>query len=188
MKKINGTVAYFSKIDINAISLSGKIKMKICTKDELDTLYECGLQSTAIFGEILKKHCESIPEMLPDAEIIRLMNLYLDGIADIIEKHREYLILPESSVPLEGALPDCSIPSSTLGEKIVSEYTGISIPEVGKLNYLIYRLYLADAVKYNLGRTEKGIEYLNTAYLEMFSEYDRGTFLAGGAVVKRICR
>ena len=56
--------------------------------------------------------------------------------------------------------------------------------QVEGLNYLIYRLYLADAVKYNLGRTEKGIAYLNTAYAEMFAEFDRQTFLSGGIVNK----
>lgn len=187
-KKINGTAAYFSQLGINAVSLCGKIKIKICTKNELDRLTESGSQSAEIFGEILKKYGDDIPFTLPDAELMRLMGAYIDGIAEIIEAHGEYLKVPESSVPLEGALPECSLPSSTLPEKIAAEYTGLTVPEVGELNYLLYRLYLADAVKYNLGRTEKGIEYLNTAYLEMFSEYDRDTFLSGGAVSRRVVK
>lgn len=182
-KKLTGAAAYFSQLDITAVYLCGKIRIKICTKNELDMLMNGELQSTAIFGEMLKKYSGNAPDNMPEAELSRLMGVYIDGITKIIEDWGEYLKVPESSFPLENSLPECSFPASTLPEKLVAEYTGLSILRVGDLDYLLYRLYLADAVKYNLGRTEKGIDYLNAAHLEMLSEYDRSAFLSGGAKI-----
>lgn len=51
---MTGAAAYFSQLDITAVSLCGKIRIKICTKNELDMLMNGELQSTAIFGEMLK--------------------------------------------------------------------------------------------------------------------------------------
>ena len=53
---MTGAAAYFSQLDITAVSLCGKIRIKICTKNELDMLMNGELQSAAIFGEMLKKY------------------------------------------------------------------------------------------------------------------------------------
>ena len=183
--KIHGAAAFFSQTGINAVCLRGKISIKICSKNEFDLLLQGGERSAAAFLGILEESClPDVIRKLPPAEVIRLRDVYIEGICGIIEDYGEYLRIPEASVPLDGALPNCELSAATVAEKLVSEYTGLDMARVEGLNYLIYRLYLADAVKYNLGRTEKGIAYLNTAYAEMFAEFDRQTFLSGGIVNK----
>lgn len=49
-------------------------------------------------------------------------------------------------------------------EYLVSKYVGISIIEVGELDYVDYLRYRRDAFIYNMSQTEKGQEYLDNAY------------------------
>jgi hypothetical protein len=52
----------------------------------------------------------------------------------------------------------------TYDEHLVSQYVGISIIEVGELDYLDYLLYRRDAFIKMMSQTEKGQEYLDNAY------------------------
>lgn len=55
----------------------------------------------------------------------------------------------------------------------MSEYTGLSFPEVEALDYLQYLIWRRDAYIYMLSRTEEGQEYLDNAYRMEQTEPDR---------------
>ena len=51
----------------------------------------------------------------------------------------------------------------TIGEKRVAEYLGITLLEVGELNFVDYLFFKREAVIYNCSQTEEGREYLRNA-------------------------
>ena len=66
----------------------------------------------------------------------------------------------------------------------MSEYTGLSFPEVEALDYLQYLIWRRDAYIYMLSRTEEGQEYLDNAWRMEQTEPDRAALrkkLAKGA-------
>lgn len=56
---------------------------------------------------------------------------------------------------------------------LVSEYTGLSFNEVGRLNYLEYLTYRRDAYIHKLNQTEAGQEYLDNAWRMEQTQPDR---------------
>lgn len=52
---------------------------------------------------------------------------------------------------------------STIEEKIISNYLGISLIEVLELNILQFKFFLREAFIYNCSQTESGIDYLISA-------------------------
>lgn len=56
---------------------------------------------------------------------------------------------------------------------LVSEYTGLSFIEVGRLNYLEYLTYRRDAYIHKLNQTEAGQEYLDNAWRMEQTQPDR---------------
>lgn len=56
---------------------------------------------------------------------------------------------------------------------MVSEYTGLNMREVEKLDIVVYLLYRRDAFIFKLSQTEKGREYLNNAYRLGLEKPDR---------------
>lgn len=52
----------------------------------------------------------------------------------------------------------------TTWEHLVSQYTGLNILEVERLDYIDYLTFRRDAFIYTLNQTEKGREYLDNAY------------------------
>lgn len=52
----------------------------------------------------------------------------------------------------------------TTWEHLVSQYTGLNMLEVEKLDYLDYLMYRRDAFIYKMSQTEKGQEYLDNAW------------------------
>lgn len=52
----------------------------------------------------------------------------------------------------------------TTWEHLVSQYTGLNMLEVEKLDYIDYLMYRRDAFIHRMSQTEKGQEYLNNAW------------------------
>lgn len=55
----------------------------------------------------------------------------------------------------------------------MSEYTGLSFFDVGKLNYVEFLTYRRDAFIYKLNQTDAGREYLDNAWRLEQTEPDR---------------
>lgn len=58
-------------------------------------------------------------------------------------------------------------------QRMVAEYTGLSIPQVQQLNFVQYLVWRRDAFIYMLSRTEAGQEYLDNAWRMEQTEPDR---------------
>lgn len=56
---------------------------------------------------------------------------------------------------------------------MVAEYAGLSLPEVGELDYLQYLIWRRDAFIHKLSQTEAGQEYLDNAWRMEQTEPDR---------------
>lgn len=56
---------------------------------------------------------------------------------------------------------------------MVSEYSGLNMIEVERLDIVAYLIYRRDAFIYKLSQTEKGREYLQNAYRLELCEPDR---------------
>lgn len=52
----------------------------------------------------------------------------------------------------------------TTWEHLVSQYTGLNMLDVEKLDYIDYLMYRRDAFIHRMSQTEKGQEYLNNAW------------------------
>jgi hypothetical protein len=53
---------------------------------------------------------------------------------------------------------------TTTWEHLVSEYTGLNILEVERLDYVDYLTFRRDAFIHRMSQSEKGEEYLNNAW------------------------
>ena len=58
-------------------------------------------------------------------------------------------------------------------QHLVSEYTGLTLPEVRGLDFLQYLIWRRDAYIYKLSRTEEGREYLDNAWRMEQTKPDR---------------
>lgn len=56
---------------------------------------------------------------------------------------------------------------------MVADYTGLTIPQVRELDYLVYLTWRRDAYIYMLNRTEEGREYLDNAWRMEQTKPDR---------------
>lgn len=56
---------------------------------------------------------------------------------------------------------------------LVAEYTGLTLVEVGRLDYLVYLTWRRDAYIHKLNSTEKGKEYLDNAWRMEQTKPDR---------------
>lgn len=63
--------------------------------------------------------------------------------------------------------------TTTWYQHMVAEYTGLSINEVGKLDYIQYLIYRRDAFIHWLSQTEGGQEYLDNAWRMEQTKPDR---------------
>ena len=53
----------------------------------------------------------------------------------------------------------------TIGERLVSQYSGLSFVEIEELRYDVYLLILRDAFVYERSKTEEGREYLENCWI-----------------------
>ena len=56
---------------------------------------------------------------------------------------------------------------------MVADYTGLTIPQVRELDYLVYLTWRRDAYIHKLSQTEKGQEYLDNAWRMEQTKMDR---------------
>lgn len=75
--------------------------------------------------------------------------------------------------PTQGSTGGHQYEVTTWWRRIVSEYTGLSIPQVGDLNWITYLTYRRDAFIYLLEGSEAGREYLRNAWRMEQTEPDR---------------
>lgn len=177
-------ISFFENYKITLMTAFGEVTLRVCSKEKFDRLItsaEYGDESPVrLWEQLCREYSDKKTRALPPAEAVRALGGYITEIYETVQKYKEQLMVPECSwISLDDGTP-CMLNAETCGDKTAGEYAGMSITEVRKLNYLVYRLLLADAVKYNLGKSKKGVEYLNGAYEEMFKPFDRREFLKGG--------
>ncbi len=61
----------------------------------------------------------------------------------------------------------------TIGERLVSQYSGLSFVEIEELRYDVYLLILRDAFVYERSKTEEGREYLENCWILEQTEPDK---------------
>lgn len=61
----------------------------------------------------------------------------------------------------------------TIGERLVSQYSGLSFVEIEELRYDVYLLILRDAFIYERSKTEEGREYLENCWILEQTEPDK---------------
>lgn len=57
---------------------------------------------------------------------------------------------------------------------MVSDYTGLSIPQLGEMDIDEYLYYFRDAFIHSMNQTEEGRKYLENAYYYKQTKPDRG--------------
>ena len=129
--------------------------------------------------DILRKYCTEPQkfDMLPFFEWERLCTEYSRELEELTQKMGQRLRVPESMMMRDPDMPRNLLPSHTIAEKIVYDYTGIDFIRQDRLNWLLWLQFLCDGVKYNLSGSKEGVEILNSAYDEMFVPFDRDSFL-----------
>jgi len=185
----NKNYDYFERYRITLHTAAGKLILGVCSVKRTDALTAeitrgNGRGIKAELDGIIRERGIHIPpkfQRLPHGEYVRIAMRYIEELEKAVKKHSEQLEVPECSwINLDDGLEPCMLSPGTNALKLVSDYAHMSFAEVRETGYLVFRLLIADAVKYNLGRTPKGIEYLNGAYEEMFKPFDRREFLSGG--------
>lgn len=181
---ITHSIGFFDNYIIDVFSISGILSFRVCSKgfrEEVISALESGdgRRITECRRRLVSGYFSGQPpEKFPFPEDKFVLLRYIDGIEEAVEKYGEQLKTPKCDSVSLSDLPPCSFESSTIAEKMTAEYARISMLQVQELNYLVFRLLLADAVKYNLSSSAKGIEWLNAANNEMFGVFDRQQFLA----------
>lgn len=177
---------FFEEYKITLSSLHGRLDLEVCSVKQRERIIS-GIKSGNIkfIEERLKDLIQTGTKRKPakidgcPAEVIRIAVRYIEKLEETVKKYGEQLMTPKCSwIDLNGG-KECKLLPVTQCEKLAADYGRMSINEIRDLNYLVYRLFLADAVKYNLSRSDKGTEYLNGAYEEMFAPSDRRSLLMG---------
>lgn len=162
-------------IRITLVGLAGAMEFEICSKGDMDELTDRNFIGCT---SILANYCTLTKEWTacPEFDRERLTVRYGQAIADIIEKKAKILKVPYSMKMHDPDMPENIWPSNTASEKLVYDYTGIDFLRQKEMNYLEWRQYMCDAVKYNLSNTPDGVEMLNSAYDETCLPFDRDAF------------
>lgn len=170
--------AKFSKKELHLIPLCfGDIKeivaitqdlLNIQRKETLKIAKNCIIKilsnntcNEAFSDENLKKYTNK--------EIIDFLILYLEQLS-IISQLSRYKIPYCPDISEE---EHYTFKIYTSNEKIVSDYSSISILDIQKLNYIDFLILRRDAYIYQLEKTEKGRDYLDTAYCFSQDKPDR---------------
>lgn len=161
-------------------SLFGGLIFWICNKRDYEFM---AARKFLGCDDVLKKYCADPEtwERMPRFERDRVGQSYGKAISDIVNDDdlRKILKVPYSIKMHNPDIPDNLMPSYTVGEKLVYDYTGIDFLRQDGMNYLRWLQLCADSVKYNLSGRADGVEMLNSAYDEMFVPFDRDAFLNG---------
>ena len=140
---------------------SGVINVSICSKTVWEQLCTCKSADIAC-GMLVN----DIPQNLPDKLV--LVQAYKESIL----KAKEELQLNVPFYPSKDDKNDIKYTIYTYPDKMVSDYSGLSIYEVDNISILEYWLLMRDAFIYKLAQTKDGREYLNNAYRLTQTEAD----------------
>lgn len=139
----------------------GYIRAEVCSKGTFEQL-KIGVNSEKIFSEI----AADVPsELINDVTKKAFISSYIDAVEDYIKSNSDIFEIPHKD-DFESNSECLKLPVPTYSERLVYEHTGLNFAEINELNYLEYRLLLADAIKVRILRREdgKGTEYLNECY------------------------
>ncbi len=181
------SIDFFEEYRINLSSLYGKLDLGVCSVKQRERLISSIKSGDIKFikGELKKlmqwgtERKTGKSDSFP-AEVIRIAVRYIEELEETVKKYGEQLMMPKCSWLDLSDGKECKLSPVTQGEKLAADYSGMSLASIRNTNYLVYRMLLADAVKYSLSKSDKGTEYLNGAYEEMFAPFDRKSFLMGG--------
>ncbi|MGN1090591.1 MAG: hypothetical protein ACI4Q6_09355 [Huintestinicola sp.] len=141
----------------------------ICTENEYERIK---LALDAKHESSLRELCRAIgadfPESTPIGICEAALGKYVEGIDKYCRERMDLYEIPKLPVFFEEQ-PDeeeLRMPIITIAENAIHEYTGLDFREIGELDVLTYRMYLADAIKLRILRRKdgKGKEYLNKCY------------------------
>lgn len=153
---------HFSDLQYIPIQLSNSlITVPICSKSVWGQLCSCKSADKAC-GILTNE----IPQSLPDKLV--LVQAYKESIL----KAKEELSLDVPFYPAKDDKDNIKYTIFTYPDKMVSDYSGLSIYEVDNITILEYWLLLRDSFIYRLAQTKDGKEYLNNAYRLTQTEAD----------------
>ena len=132
---------------------SGVINVPICSKTVWEQLCTCKSADIAC-GMLVN----DIPQNLPDKLV--LVQSYKESLL----KAKEELQLEVPSYPMKAEKDEIKYSIYTYADKMVRDYSGLSIYEVDNISILEYWLLLRDSFIYKFAQTKDGREYLNNAY------------------------
>lgn len=153
-----------SNINIPVQLISGIYKIPVCTKKVWDMLRQCNTDSD--YEKICGMLIEGIP--LPLYECRLFVETYIDS----MERLRVETDLTLPYYKTEKSPNDVKYTIYTELDKLVSDYSNISLYEIDDILITEYWLILRDAFIYRLSQTEKGREYLKNAYRLTQTEAD----------------
>ncbi len=148
---------------------AGKAEARICRKitwDRICILLSKGLFRKAGAAEAVKEISPDIdPRLLGMIGCEKFLRSYKEAVENFIEDNMNVYKVPYKA-DFEGNDTEIKLHFFTYGERLVHEHSGLSFTEINELDYLDYRMLLADAAKIKILRRKdgKGVEYLNECY------------------------
>jgi len=140
----------------------GNIRAEVCRK----CTYE-RVRAGSISDDIISEIADIPPELVNDVTKKAFISSYIDAVEDYIKSNSDIFEIPrKDDFESESDSERLKLPVPTYSERLVYEHTGLNFAQINELNYLEYRMLLADAVKVRILRREdgKGVEYLNECY------------------------
>ena len=145
---------HFTDLQFIQIQLSsGIINVPVCSKTVWEQVYICK-DANRVCGMLVK----DMPHNLPDKLV--LVQSYKESLL----KAKEELQLEVPNYPMKAEKDEIKYSIYTYADKMVRDYSGLSIYEIDNISILEYWLLLRDAFIYKLAQTKDGREYLNNAY------------------------
>lgn len=148
------------------VPLIGTFLFSVCTVGEYKQLK---MQDSVrqIFEKLAST--ENLPDSMLHSSIEIWRIKYIEAVESYIESQKDCLC-----VPTDGSVGEekCMFPVLTMEEKMFCDYTGLNFLQMNEINYIDYRLIVADAAKLNVIKNKTdGIKYLNSCYGYMFDRF-----------------
>ena len=140
-----------------------------------------------IYDTVLTVLCRNADGYRPDQAKLRrqigytaaatLLAEFINWIADVLKDARYRLPSSQNTPKDEDEIP-VHYSIQTAGERSVSAYSGLTVPEVLDLSVIDFRILRRDAYIYGLSGSKKGREYLEAAWCEEQTQPDRAALRA----------
>ena len=136
------------------------------TYDKIVLAVSAGVSTNETYFELAERIIGKRPRLATAAGCCAFLRRYREMLDDYIDGSIDFMRIPEKPDFGKSKTQEVKFPISTCGERFVMEHTGLNFIEIGELDIIEYRLFLADAVKMRILRREdgKGGEYLNECY------------------------